>query len=135
MVDSRPKATTLQKRHWSFSRLMVSKASSDSSQEVQRLFIETARIQLAAVSAAVKFWASWAESADKYTQALSGDLAKMSEKEIKTSEIIARTADLTREYVRNLTDLPSVALRRFSSEIEKVGSPKGSRKRAARAKD
>lgn len=114
---------------------MVSKASSASSQEVQKLFIETARVQLAAVSAAVKFWASWAESAEKYTQALSGELARLSEKEIKTSEIIARTADLTREYVRNLTELPNAALHRFSSEIEKMGSPKGSRQRAARAKD
>jgi hypothetical protein len=113
---------------------MTSTTSSNTSEEIQKLLIETARVQLAAVSAAVKFWASWAESADKYTQALNDELAKMSDKEIKPSEIVTRTADLTREYVRNLLELPTVAMARFSSEIEKMGSSKGPRKRAARAK-
>jgi hypothetical protein len=112
---------------------MASKTSN--SPEIQKLLIETARVQLAAVGAVVKFWASWAESADNYTQALSGELAKISEKRIKPSEIIPRTADLTREYVRNLIELPSVAVHRFNSEIEKMGPSKGPRKRAARAKD
>jgi hypothetical protein len=112
---------------------MASKTSN--SPEIQKLLIETARVQLAAVGAAVKFWASWAESADNYTQALSGELAKISEKEIEPSEIISRTADLTREYVRNLIELPSVAVHRFNSEIEKMGPSKGPRKRAARAKE
>jgi hypothetical protein len=112
---------------------MASKTSNSS--EIQKLLIETARVQLAAVGAAVKFWASWAESADNYTQALSGELAKISEKEIEPSEIISRTADLTREYVRNLIELPSVAVHRFNSEIEKMGPSKGPRKRAARAKE
>jgi hypothetical protein len=111
---------------------MASKTSNSS--EIQKLLIETARVQLAAVGAAVKFWASWAESADNYTQAL-GELAKISEKEIEPSEIISRTADLTREYVRNLIELPSVAVHRFNSEIEKMGPSKGPRKRAARAKE
>ena len=109
--------------------------TSDSPAEIQKLLIETARVQLAAVGAVVKFWASWAESADKYTQALSGELAKISEKEIKPNEIIPRTADLTREYVRNLIELPSLAVHRFNSEIERMGSSKGPRKRAARAKE
>src|SRR5437660_1675393 len=113
---------------------MVSNTSS-SPEEIQKLLIETARVQLAAVGAAVKFWASWAESADNYTQALSSELAKISEKKIKPSEIIPRTADLTREYVRNLIELPSVAVHRFNSEIEKMGPSNGPRKRAARAKD
>jgi hypothetical protein len=112
---------------------MASKTSN--APEIQKLLIETARVQLAAVGAAVKFWASWAESADNYTQALSGELAKISEKEIEPSEIISRTADLTREYVRNLIELPSVAVHRFNSEIEKMGPSKGPRKRAARAKE
>ena len=110
-------------------------SNTSNSPEIQRLLIETARVQLAAVGAAVKFWASWAESADNYTQALSGELAKISEKETKPSEIISRTVDLTREYVRNLTELPSVAVHRFNSEIEKMGPSKGPRKRAARAKE
>jgi hypothetical protein len=114
---------------------MASKTSASSSQEIQKILVEAARVQLVAVSAAVKFWASWAESADKYTQALSGQLAKISEKEIKPSELITRTTDLTREYVRSLVELPAVALQRFSSEIEKMGPSKGTRKRAARAKD
>jgi hypothetical protein len=110
-------------------------SNTSNSPEIQKLLIETARVQLAAVSAAVKFWARWAESADNYTQALSGELTKISEKEIKPSEIISRTADLTREYVRNLIELPSVAVHRFNSEIEKIGPSKGPRKRTARAKE
>jgi hypothetical protein len=107
----------------------------NSPEEIQKLLIETARVQLAAAGAAVKFWASWAESADHYTQALSGELAKISGKEIKPGEIIPRTADLTREYVRSLIELPSVAVHRFNSEIERMGPSKGPRKRAARAKE
>jgi hypothetical protein len=110
-------------------------SNTSNSPEIQKLLIETARVQLAAVGAAVKFWASWAQSADNYTQALSGELAKISEKNIKPSEIISRTADLTREYVRNLIELPSVAVHRFNSEIERMGPSKGPRKRAARAKE
>jgi hypothetical protein len=110
-------------------------SNTSNSPEIQKLLIETARVQLAAVGAAVKFWASWAQSADNYTQALSGELAKISEKNIKPSEIISRTADLTREYVRNLIELPSVAVHRFNSEIERMGASKGPRKRAARAKE
>jgi hypothetical protein len=114
---------------------MASETSSKQSEEIQRLVIEAARTQLAAISAATKFWAGWAESADKYTQAISDELAKISEGGTTSKEIVGRFADLTREYLRNLTELPTAAVRQFSGEIEKLSKPQGKRTRSAKAKD
>jgi len=114
---------------------MASETSSKQSEGIQNLLIEAARTELAAMSAAAKFLAGWAESADKYTQAMSDELARISEGSTTSNEIIGRVTDLTREYLRNLTELPTVAVRHFSSEIEKLAKPQGKRTRSARAKD
>ena len=105
------------------------------SQEIQKLIIEAGRTQLAAMSAVTKFWAGWAESADKYTQALSEELTRLSEGGTTSSDTVARATDLTREYLRELIELPSVALGRFSSEIERLSKSQSKRARHAKAKD
>jgi hypothetical protein len=114
---------------------MPSETSSTQSEDIQRLMIEAARTQLAAISAATKFWAGWAESADKYSQAISDELAKISEGGTTSKDVVGRLADLTREYLRNLAELPNTALRQFSGEIEKISKPQAKRTRSAKAKD
>jgi hypothetical protein len=114
---------------------MTSEPSTKQSEEIQRLMIEAARTQLAAISAVTKFWAGWAESADKYTQSISDELARISEGDIASKDIIARVADLTREYMRELTDLPTMAVRQFSSEIEKISKPQPKRARNVKVKE
>ncbi|MFY9553671.1 MAG: hypothetical protein WAV47_03015 [Blastocatellia bacterium] len=114
---------------------MASETSSSQSDEIQKLIIEAARTQLAAISAATRFWAGWAQSADKYTQAISDELAKISEGTTDSKDIVGRMADLTREYLRNLADLPNAALQQFSGEVEKLAKPQAKRTRSAKAKE
>ncbi len=104
--------------------------------ELRGVLIEAARVQLAAVMAATKFWSMWAESADRYTGSIGRELEKLGEGE-GSKEAVARLADLTREYLRRVTEIPAVAYQHFSAELEKVAGrkPTGRRTRAARAKD
>lgn len=114
---------------------MASETSSTQSDDIQKLIIEAARTQLAAISAATKFWAGWAQSADKYAQSLSDELARISEGNTDSKEVVGRLTDLTREYLRNLSELPNLTARQFSGEIEKLGKPAAKRARSAKAKD
>jgi hypothetical protein len=102
--------------------------------QVRDVLVEAARTELAAVSAVVKFWAAWVESADKYTRALDTELARV-EQTGESNELVGRISDLTREYLRNLTQLPSAAVKEFNSRLDSIGKPKPKRTRAARAKD
>jgi hypothetical protein len=86
------------------------------------------------VSAGIRFWGSWVESADKYTRALNAELAKLEEPG-EPGDVVGRVSDLTREYLRNLTQLPSDAFKEFNSQLETIGKPKAKRTRAARVKE
>lgn len=116
------------------------KASQARTNELRGVLVEAARLQLIAVAAAVKFWARWAESAERYTRALDDELSKVSEGK-STNDAVARLADASRGYLRELTDLPKAAFEQFSRDLEKLSGPpaaaraKAKRTRAARAKD
>ena len=103
--------------------------------QMRDVLVEAARTQLAAVTAAVKFWAGWVESADRYTQAISDELARLEEEDGDAADLLGRLSDLTREYVRSMTELPAVAVSHFNSQLERIGRPKRKRTRAARVKD
>jgi hypothetical protein len=102
--------------------------------QLRGVLVEAARTQLAAVSAVIKFWSGWVESAEKYTRAVNDELATIEEAG-ETGDLVGRLSDLTREYMRNMTQLPSVAVKEFNSQLETVGKPKKKRTRAAKAKD
>ncbi len=97
--------------------------------------IEVARTQLAAVTAALKFWGGWVESADKYTQSISQELTRVSQGGANSKEFVGRLTDLSREYLRNMISLPNVAVDHFTNEIEKISRPAAKRTRKARAKE
>jgi len=107
-------------------------------EQIRAVMIETARTQVAAVTAGISFWSGWVDAAEKYTGAISDELAKLEADPTATTELTGRLSDLTRTYLRELTELPSATVKRFNSELEKIGSsaaaPKAPRKRAARAK-
>ena len=109
-------------------------AFSDQTKELRNLTVEAARVQLAAITSLVKFWSGWAQSADKYAQGISDELARITEGDT-TDSTLTRLGDLTREYMRDLGNLPGVAAEQFSGEIEKLSKPKGTRKRSAKAKE
>jgi hypothetical protein len=102
--------------------------------------IETARTQLAAVTAGISFWSGWVDAAEKYTGAISEELAKLDADPSSTTDLTGRLSDLMRTYLRELTGLPAATVDTFNTELEKVGRSKAApapappRKRAARAK-
>ena len=102
--------------------------------QLRGVLVEAARTQLAAVTAGVKFWTDWAQSADKYTRALNAELAKLEEPG-DPGDVVGRVSDLTREYLRNVTQLPSSAFKEFNAQLETIGKPKPKRTRAARVKE
>jgi uncharacterized protein (DUF305 family) len=109
-----------------------------SSEEIREIMIEVARTQLAAVTAALKFWGGWVESADKYTQKISAELTRVSEGTDDPQKFVGRLTDFSREYLREMITLPTTAVDHFTSEIEKISKPAGKpapqRARKARAK-
>lgn len=122
---------------------MASKTSSDSTPEVSSgqlndlrdLTVEAARVQLSAMTSVTKFWAGWAQSAEKYTQGLSDELEKIDKDGTKLDTALNRFSDLTREYLRELGKLPNIAAEQFSGEIDRLSKLKTPRIRVARAKE
>ncbi len=82
----------------------------------------------------MRFWGGWAETAQTYTRAVDDELAKL-ETSAETGDLVGRLSDLTREYVRNVAQLPSAAVKEFNSQLETIGVPKAKRTRTVRAKD
>ncbi len=117
---------------------MAQAASARQSEELRDLMLEVARTQLAAVTAALKFWGGWVESADKFTQKISTELTRVSKGAGNSQKFVGRLTDFSREYLREMISLPSVAVDHFASEIEKISRPVGKtvpkRTRKARAK-
>jgi hypothetical protein len=109
-------------------------SSSKQSDQLRGVLVEAARTQLAAVSAGIKFWAGWVESADKYTSALNDELAKL-EASGDSTDMVGRLSDLTREYLRNMTQLPSAAVKEFNSQLETIGKAKPKRARVVKTKE
>ena len=108
--------------------------SSEPGDAVRDILVEAARTQLAAVTAATTFWAGWAEMADSYAKSVSDELAKLEREDGDAGDLLGRITDLTREYVRNLTELPTTSVQHFNAQLETIGKRTGKRTRAARVK-
>jgi len=114
---------------------MAQSTPAPQSEELQSIMVEVARTQLAAVSAALKFWGGWVESADKYTQKLSTELEKVGEGGVASQKFVGELTDLTREYLREVVALPHAAVEHFSGELDRISRPAAKRTRKARAKE
>ena len=125
---------------------MAPASSATQKDQIRIVMIEAARTQMAAVQAGVSFWSGWVDAADRYAAALNDELAKLEADPAGTGDLTGRLTDITRAYLRELTELPSAAVKRFNTQLEQVGTarPKPAaapaakaapRKRAARAKE
>jgi hypothetical protein len=74
-------------------------------------------IQLATITATSKFFAGWAQSADRYVQAISGEVRARIRGDTQSTELAKRLAALSTEHLHELTALPNVAVRRFNKEL------------------
>jgi hypothetical protein len=110
------------------------KSAPEQSDAVRDILVEAARTQLAAVTAATTFWAGWAEMARTYAQNVSDELAKLDREDGDVGDLLGRITDLTREYLRNLTELPTTSVQHFNTQLETIGKRTARRTRAARVK-
>ena len=101
---------------------------------VRDVLVEAARTQLAAVSAVTTFLAGWAERANVYAKAVGDELAALEASDGDPSELVGRISDLTRQYLRDLTELPTLSVQHFNSQLETIGKRTPRRTRAARVK-
>jgi hypothetical protein len=82
----------------------------------------TARIQIAALTAAGNAIAGWAHAADRFAQAVGDDLLRRVDGELDTGELIARVASATNVHLRELTALPSAATDHFNTRLSRVST-------------
>src|SRR4030095_6020391 len=99
------------------------------------LMLRAGHTQVAAMTAASRFWSSWAQTADRYAQALGTEICNLLERRTPSDEVSARFADATSAYLRELTELPTETVKHFNEQIGKEPRNKAPRTRRARAKE
>jgi hypothetical protein len=77
----------------------------------------TARIQIAALSAAGNALAGWARAADRLAQAVGNELLRRVDGEGDSRESIVRVASATNAHLRELTELPRAAASQFDARL------------------
>ena len=102
--------------------------------ELKDVFIEIVRVQLAAMEAGITFWSGWVESASKFVIAADQELLRIIQSGDEANEAIGRLTDLSREFLRKVTELPNQAVAEFNARIEKETKPKPKSIRAAKVK-
>ena len=113
---------------------MASVRTEDQNKQIRDVMVEAAQIQLASLTATVKFWSSWAEATSKFSQSISQELAQLADRVTVSNDDLVRFADLNREYLRALSELPNTVATQFNGDLEKF-RPKGPRTRSAKVKD
>jgi len=77
----------------------------------------SARIEIAAFSAAAQTLAAWAQAADRLTQAVGDELLRRVEGETDSPELVARLIAATSSHLRELSSLPRIATDQFDVRL------------------
>jgi hypothetical protein len=101
---------------------------------VTDILLRAGHAQVAAMTAASRFWAGWATTADRYAQALGTEICDLLEGRTSADEAAPRFADATSAYLRELNELPRVAVTHFDEQIAKEPRNRARPTRRARAK-
>ncbi len=110
------------------------KESAKQSDAVVDVMLRAGHAQVAAMTAASRLLATWAQTADHYAQALGTEICDLLEGRTPADQAAVRFADATSAYLRELTELPAGAARHFDEQIAKEPRNKAPRTRRARAK-
>jgi hypothetical protein len=86
--------------------------------ELVALARQTARIQIAAVSAAGTAIGGWARAVDRFAQAVGDELFRRIDGETDSRELVVRVASATNVHLRELTTLPSTATDHFNRRLK-----------------
>ena len=79
-----------------------------------------ARIQIAACTAATTTLTEWAQTADRYAQAVAGELLHRVDGETDSAELLARLATASSVHLRELIALPRAAADHFDTRLARV---------------
>jgi hypothetical protein len=79
-----------------------------------------ARIQIAACTTAAKTLTEWAESADRFAQAVGDELLRRVNGESDSAEMAARVTAAGGTHLRELTALPRTAADHFETRLARV---------------
>ena len=108
-----------------------SPANGSHSDAVRDLFVHATRVQLATLTSVSKLVVGWAQSADRYAQAVSDELLGRARGDTAPGELIGRLAVASSRHLRELTGLPTDAVNHFNSEL--ANGTKQLRRRSSRA--
>jgi hypothetical protein len=121
MATTAPKRTS---NKTSIDRYGSSKTSDPQrSDAVRDLVVHATRVQLATLTAISKLFAGWARSADRYVQAVSDELLSRAPSETAPRELAGRLATVSSRHLREVTALPTEAVKHFNSELTKATKP------------
>jgi hypothetical protein len=87
------------------------------SEALRELILHATRVQLATVTSISKFVVGWAQSADRYAQAVSNELLSRARGETERHELVGRLATVSSTHLREVTALPTEVVSHFNSEL------------------
>jgi hypothetical protein len=79
-----------------------------------------ARIQIAASTATAKTLTEWAQTADRFAQAVGEELLRRVDGETDSAELVARITTASSTHLRELTALPRAAADHFDTRLARV---------------
>jgi putative heme iron utilization protein len=89
-------------------------------QELTALARDGARIQIAAITAAGRALAVWAQVVDRFAETVGDELRRRVDGEIDSTELIARVTAATSVHLGELTALPRTAADHFDTRLARV---------------
>jgi hypothetical protein len=104
------------------------------SEALRELFLHATRVQLATVTSISKFVVGWAQSADRYAQAVSNELLSRAEGQTESHELVGRLATVSNTHLREVTALPTEVVSHFNSELARRKEAVSQERKAARRK-
>jgi hypothetical protein len=101
---------------------------------IRELVLYATRVQLATVTSIGKFVVGWAQSADRYAQAISNELLSRAHGETEAHELVGRLATVSSAHLREVTALPTEVVSHFNSELARREGAEPRERKAARGK-
>ena len=104
------------------------------SEALRELFLHMTRVQLATMTSISRFVVGWAQSADRYAQAVSNELLSRVDNQTESHELVGRLATVSSTHLREVTALPTEVVNHFNSELARREEPVPRERKAARPK-
>jgi hypothetical protein len=102
--------------------------SDGSSSAVRDLVVHATRLQLAALTSISTLVAGWAQSADRYAQAVSDEFMSRVHGDTPPRELVTRLAVVSNTHLHEVSALPAEAVSHFTSELTNTAQPRARRR-------